>query len=93
MMKRFFALLIVAASLVSCADDKSKVVINDMNPTNDAYNMSYDVATAVVEAKNYDEFKKARKNAEIHEEAFRTQAGGEAYLIFLEECNYMFQEL
>ena len=85
--------MLVAAVVTGCADDKSKIVINDMTPTNDAYNMSLDVATAVVEAKNYEEFKKARKNAEEHKEAFRTQAGGEAYLIFLEECNYMFGEL
>ena len=93
-MKRLSIMLFAAVAVVGCADkNKSGIVISDQNPDNIAYDMSYELATKAVEAQNYEEFKRARVELERYEEAFRTQIGGEAYLIFLEECNYIFEEL
>lgn len=91
-MKRVFIMLIAAAA-VGCADKGSQIVINDQSPVNEAYKMSGELAYKVIEAQNYEEFKRARAEAERYEEAFRTQVGGEAYLIYLEESNYIFEEL
>jgi hypothetical protein len=92
-MKRVFIMLIAAAAAVGCADKGSQIVINDQSPVNEAYKMSGELAYKVIEAQNYEEFKRARAEAERYEEAFRTQVGGEAYLIYLEESNYIFEEL
>ena len=82
-MKRLFIMLCAAAAMVGCAQ----------NPENEAYNISGELAYKVVEAQSYEEFKRARVELEKYEEAFRNQIGGEAYLIYLEECNYIFEEL
>ena len=91
-MKRLFIPLFAAVAMVGCAEG-SNIVINDQNPTNEAYVMSDSLGLAVVEAQNYEQFKQARKNVEAYEEAFRTQIGGEAYLVYLEGCNYYFEQL
>lgn len=91
-MRRLLILGIAVVAMVSCAD-KPKITINENNPSNDAYIMSDSLARGVVEARNYGEFKRARKSIEEYEEAMRTQIGGEAYLIFLEESNYYMEEL
>ena len=70
-----------------------QIVISDQNPDNIAYDMSYELATKAVEAENYEEFKRARVELEGYEEAFRDQIGGEAYLLYLEECNAILGEL
>lgn len=92
-MKRLLILGIAAVALVGCADKEPKIKINELNPTNEAYIMSDSLARGVVQASNYEEFKKARKSIEEYEEAMRTQIGGEAYLIFLEDCNYFMEEI
>jgi hypothetical protein len=85
-------MLFAAAAVVGCADSGDKVVLSDQNTENQAYEISA-LAYKVVEAKSYEEFKAAREELEKYEEAFRTQIGGDAYLIYLEECNYIFEEL
>ena len=57
-----------------------------------AYDLSYELATRVMEADNHASFIEARAELEAYEEAFRTQIGGEEYEIFLEECNYILNE-
>ena len=92
-MKRMFVMLLAAVAMISCADKGSEIKISDQSPVNEAYNLSGKLAYKVVDAQNYEEFAKARAEIERYEEAFSTQVGGEAYLIFLEECNYIFEEL
>ena len=87
-----FTMLFAAVAVVGCADSGDKVVLSDQNTENQAYEISA-LAYKVVEAKSYEEFKAAREELEKYEEAFRTQIGGDAYLIYLEECNYIFEEL
>ncbi len=87
-------MLFAVVAVVGCADkDKSEIVISDQNAENIAYDMSYELATKAVEAENYEEFKRARVELERYEEAFRDQIGGEAYLLYLEECNAILGEL
>lgn len=87
-------MLFAAVAVVGCADrDKSGIVISDQNAENIAYDMSYELATKAIEAQNYEEFKRARVELEGYEEAFRDQIGGEAYLLYLEECNAILGEL
>jgi hypothetical protein len=85
--------MLSAVAMVGCADKGSQVVISDQNPENEAYNLSGELAYKAIEAQSYEEFKSARAELEKYEEAFRDQIGGEAYLIYLEECNYIFEEL
>ncbi|MBO5017921.1 MAG: hypothetical protein J6C56_03560 [Alistipes sp.] len=92
-MKRLLITGLAVVSLVGCADEAPKIKINELNPTNEAYIMSDSLARGIVEASNYEEFNRARKSIEEYEEAMRTQIGGEAYLIFLEECNYFMEEI
>ena len=92
-MKRVIITLFAAAAMVGCADKGAQVVINDQNPMNEAYEKSGELAYKAIEATTYEEFKSASAELEKYEEAFRTQVGGEAYLIYLEECNYIFEEL
>ncbi len=92
-MKRLLITGLAVVSLVGCADEAPKIKINELNPTNEAYIMSDSLTQGIVEASNYEEFNKARKSIEEYEEAMRTQIGGEAYLIFLEECNYFMEEI
>lgn len=87
-------MLFAAVAVVGCADkNKSGIVISDQNAENIAYDMSYELATKAIEAQNYEEFKRARVELEGYEEAFRDQIGGEAYLLYLEECNAILGEL
>lgn len=87
-------MLFAAVAVVGCADkDQKQIVISDQNADNIAYDMSYELATKAVEAQNYEEFKRARVELEGYEEAFRDQIGGEAYLLYLEECNAILGEL
>ena len=85
--------MLFAAAAVGCAQEKQQIVINDIEPKEDALNMSFDLAYAAVDAQNYEDFKKARVELEKYEEAFRDQAGGEAYITYLKECNAILSEL
>lgn len=91
-MKRLFIILFAAVGVCSCADGGTQVTLSDQNTINEAYTKS-ELAYDVITADSYDAFIKARAEVEKYEEAFRTQVGGEAYLIYLEECNYIFDEL
>ena len=93
-MKRVFIMLVAAAAVVGCAEQsKQQIVISDQYPDDVAFDMSYELATKAVEAENYEQFKKARVELEMYEEAFRDQIGGDAYLLYLEECNAILGEL
>jgi hypothetical protein len=76
-----------ALAFMACGGGKSEIKIDEQNHLNEAYNLSYELATAVKEATSYEEFRAAAYKLKAYEEAFRTQIGGESYLIFLEECN------
>lgn len=76
-----------ALALMACGGGKSEIKIDEQNHLNEAYNLSYELATAVKEATSCEEFRAAADKLKAYEEAFRTQIGGESYLIFLEECN------
>lgn len=76
-----------ALALMACGGGKSEIKIDEQNHLNEAYNLSYELATVVKEATSYEEFRAAADKLKAYEEAFRTQIGGESYLIFLEECN------
>lgn len=90
-MKKFITLC-SALAFVACGADNNSIIIDEQNHLNEAYNISFDLATAVKDAKSYEEFRAAADELEAHREAFRTQIGGESYLIFLEECNIILNE-
>ena len=79
-------------AFVACGADNNSIIIDEQNHLTEAYNISYDLATRVKDAKSYEEFRAAADELEAHREAFRTQIGGESYLIFLEECNIILNE-
>ena len=82
-----------AVALMACgAEKKSEIIINEQNHLNEAYNLSADLAMRVKDATTYEEFRAAADELEAYEEAFRTQIGGESYLIFIEECNTILNE-
>lgn len=58
-----------------------------------AYDRSVELATAVAEAKSYEEFAGARAELEAYEEAMRTQVGGEEYEAFLMSANEVLKNL
>ena len=81
-----------ALALMACGGGKSEIKIDEQNHLNEAYNLSYELATRVKEATTHDEFRAAADELEAYKEAFRTQIGGESYLIFIEECNTILNE-
>lgn len=91
-MKKIVVLCVAAVALASCGGNAEGVIIDEQNAMNAAYDLSLELATAVVEAESYEAFKSAREALENHEEAFREQIGGEEYLIFLEEANAVLNE-
>ncbi|MBQ2958235.1 MAG: hypothetical protein IJE06_01000 [Alistipes sp.] len=91
-MKKIVVLCVAAVAFVSCGGNAEGVTIDEQNAMNAAYDLSLELATAVVEAESYEAFKSAREALESHEEAFREQIGGEEYLIFLEEVNAVLNE-
>ncbi len=72
--------------LGSCAKE-SKIVIKEEEAIVLSTEKSVELATKVIQAKSYEEFKAARQEIEAYEEAFRTQIGGEDYDYFVETCN------
>ena len=92
-MKRLLIILGAVTLFSICNTTESGVVINAQQHENEAYNYSYDLATRISEAQNYEEFKAAYDEIKAYEEAFRTQIGGDSYYIFLEESNYILNEI
>ena len=86
-MKRLFVLCVVALASVACANRGPAVEIEAEEAIGVAYDKSVELATAVAEAKSYEEFVAARAELERYEEAMRTQIGGEDYEIFLQSAN------
>ena len=89
-MKRLTIIALCVAA-VACNNNKA-ITIDEQSAMNAAYDLSYELATRVMEADSYASFIEARAELEAYEEAFRTQIGGEEYKIFLEECNYILNE-
>ena len=90
-MKRLFIIALCAAAASACTN-KEAIKIDEQGAMNAAYDLSYELATRVVEADSHASFIEARAELEAYEEAFRTQIGGEEYEIFIEECNYSLNE-
>ena len=86
-MKKIVVMCVAAVAFASCGGNAEGVTIDEQNAMNAAYDLSYELATAVVEAKSYEEFCAARQELEAYEEAFRTQIGGEDYEYFMTTCN------
>lgn len=86
-MKRLCVMFAVAFASVSCVDRGPAIEINADDALGVAYDKSVELATAVAEAKSYEEFVAARAELEKYEEAMRTQIGGEEYEIFLQSAN------
>ncbi|MBR5852921.1 MAG: membrane lipoprotein lipid attachment site-containing protein [Alistipes sp.] len=92
-MKRIVVALGAVVALSACCNRGGEaIVIDEQNHLNEAYNLSFELASAVMEAENYEEFKVAADNIKAHKEAFRQQIGGESYQIFLEESNMILSE-
>ena len=89
-MKRLF--IIALCAVAAACTHKEAIKIDEQGAMNAAYNLSYELATRVVEADSHASFVEARAELEAYEEAFRTQIGGEEYEIFIEECNYILNE-
>jgi hypothetical protein len=85
-------ILCCALGFVACGNNNNEIVIDEQNHLNEAYNLSYELATRVKEATTHNEFRAAADELEAYNEAFRTQIGGESYLIFIEECNTILNE-
>lgn len=81
----------MAVVVSACCSNEKEIKINELNPEAEAVELSVN-AVDVIEAQSYEEFVAARLRLEQYEEAFRTQVGGDAYVIFLEECNYILNE-
>ncbi|MBO5672628.1 MAG: hypothetical protein J6R81_05595 [Alistipes sp.] len=90
-MKRLFIIALCAVAAAACTH-KEAIKIDEQGAMNAAYDLSYELATRVVEADSHASFVEARAELEAYEEAFRTQIGGEEYEIFIEECNYILNE-
>lgn len=88
-------LIVIAAAAVVCGAccEGGGVVIDEQNHENIAYDKSYELSERVVNAASYEEFKAAEEELRAYEEAFRTQIGGESYLIFLEESNAVLNQI
>ena len=92
-MKRVLVMIAAAAAFVACGNSEKGVVIDEQRHESIAYDKSYELAERVVGATTYEEFKAAAAELRAYEEAFRTQIGGDSYLIFLEESNAMLSEI
>lgn len=90
-MKRLFTMLVATTAFGACCNNEG-VVIDELHHESEAYEKSAELASKVREAATYEEFKAAYAEIMAYEEAFRTQVGGDTYLIFLEECNYILNE-
>ena len=92
-MKKLMLMVAAAVMFGACCNGEEGVVIDEQNHENVAYDKSYELSERVVNAASYEEFKAAAEELRAYEEAFRTQIGGDSYLIFLEECNIILNEI
>lgn len=92
-MKRVLIIIAVAVVSMACCNSGEGIVIDEQNHENIAYEKSYDLSERVVNATSYEEYKAAAAELRDYEEAFRTQIGGDSYLIFLEESNAVLNEI
>ena len=81
-MKRLCLMTIAALTLASCGG-KDDIKLDDQTGFHQAVDLAGEHGRAVASAKNYNEFKSARKTVEDYAEAFKTQLGGESYLTYL----------
>ena len=84
-------MLVAATTLGACCNNEG-IVIDELHHESEAYEKSAELAAKVRQAATYEEFKAAYAEIMEYEEAFRTQVGGDTYLIFIEECNYILNE-
>ena len=93
-MRRLIIAIAAFVTLVSCGGNANgDIVISEQNHENEAYDRSYELATRVVEATTYEEYQAAAEELRAYREAFRTQIGGDSYLIFLEESNSVLNQI
>lgn len=93
-MRRIIIAVAAIVTLTSCGGNtKGDIVIGEHNHENEAYNLSYELATKVVEATTFEEFKVATEQIKAYREAFHDQIGGESYAIFLEESNLILGDM
>lgn len=86
-------LMVVAAVMFgACCNGESGVVIDEQNHENVAYDKSYELSERAINAQSYADFCEAAEELRAYEEAFRTQIGGDSYLLFLEECNIILND-
>ena len=63
-------ILAMAIALAACgAEKKSEIIIDEQNHQNAAYDLSYELASAVKEATTYEEFRSAADNLKAYQEA------------------------
>lgn len=92
-MKKIVLTITSAVALTACgAGDDRAIVLDEQNALNLAYDKSYELCEKITQAANYEEFKRACALLDAYDEAFRTQIGGEPYLIFIEECNALLSD-
>ena len=60
-MKKIVVLCVAAVAFASCGGNAEGVTIDEQNAMNAAYDLSLELATAVVEAESYEAFKSARE--------------------------------
>ncbi len=90
-MKRLIIIALCATFGAACAGSESPK-IDEQNAMNAAYDLSYELATRVVEAESYEAFVAARAELESYEEAFRHDIGGQEWVIFVEESNLILNQ-
>ena len=86
-MKRGLMFFALAVACVSCSDRGLGIEIKEEEAIDVAMYKSAELAQAVVEAENIEEFRAARAELEAYEAAMRKQIGGEEYELFMETAN------
>lgn len=94
-MKQLFTIISLATLLSACGNNTESldIKLEEQNAQSLAYDLSGELAEAVINAQSYEEFQAARANILKHDAAFEEQIGGPNYTIFLEECNYILDEI
>ena len=65
-------ILATTIALLSCSGEtKSEIIIDEQNHLNAAYELSYELATAVKDAETYEAFHAASENLKAHQEELR----------------------